>query len=647
MSDSPEQPTVAIAGGGMAGLTAAYYLAKRGYKVTLYETTDRVGGALSAVHGGADFSDQGVNFECSPHMFGDWYNNFFALMREVGVDKSESFQFCPKIGFLQRGEPLKYRWLVNNGSIPDGFKNLFSGVDTPANLFLYWYTIIDILTQDFSDFSQLGNVGDTMSLNGYVITRPWTPERVALFLQEAMVNIWAVDSFLTSIAAFASSARYQAKSPTPTAWITTQSNSYDLIVVPLKKKLEELGVRIEVNTTVLGVTVEATPPNPAKVTRLALQYGAQPEGPGTPPKISTTTVEVDHFIMAVPRFAMAPLIGLSAGASLAGRIGPQQHTPPEGPGIGSNDQALGEPTPPKADLSSLEHSTAADLPRLVLTAPPTIVEYIPELAGADVEGVPLAMLYVPFNKELPDIPLGYVGLSGSEGSLTFINVPYLARRLGAKMVLAIGISKFGGLPAAVDAEGMQDIHRMKDPAAAAIARQIMNEFRHFVSFEEKDIIFDKVVLKTNTHHKLFLNTVGSMLSAPNTHYDRITNLFFAVETRENPVQIATVEGAVIGGLQAAQALWARNPASDNNKNNPVVPIMPTEYSQAELWAMKIGLFPWAVVAKFWSDAEASYVRSSRVGAANALANGAVQFVTAPFWFGLNTIRLLRAIGMAR
>ena len=128
----------------------------------------------------------------------------------------------------------------------------------------------------------------------------------------------------------------------------------------------------------------------------------------------------------------------------------------------------------------------------------------------------------------------------------------------------------------------------------------------FVSLDLKDIIWSKVVLKTNSKHKLYLNTVGNRLTAPNINDDRVANLFFAVETKENPVQIATVEGAVIGGLQAAQALWARNPSSDNNRNNPIVPIMPKAYTQAELWAMKIALTPWAVAAKFWSDAEAAY-----------------------------------------
>jgi hypothetical protein len=201
---------------------------------------------------------------------------------------------------------------------------------------------------------------------------------------------------------------------------------------------------------------------------------------------------------------------------------------------------------------------------------------------------------------------------------------------------------------------------MRDKDTTEIVVEVLEEFIKFVSFDRADIIWSKVVLKTNTNHRLYLNTVGSELTAPNINDDRVANLFFAVETKENPVQIATVEGAVIGGLQAAQALWARNPSSDNNRNNPIVPIMPKAYTQAELWAMKIALAPWAVAAKFWSDAEAAYaaisprgqsgpdpsgrsmVRQPDVsGAANALAQSAMQLVTAPFWFGANTIKLLR------
>ncbi len=37
---------VAIVGGGVAGLTAAYRLKQRGARVVVYEATDRAGGAI-------------------------------------------------------------------------------------------------------------------------------------------------------------------------------------------------------------------------------------------------------------------------------------------------------------------------------------------------------------------------------------------------------------------------------------------------------------------------------------------------------------------------------------------------------------------------------------------------------------------------
>ena len=129
MSNS-SPPSVTVVGGGMAGLTAAYYLARNGCQVTLYEATDRVGGALSAVSYPINGpTGDAVNFECSPHMFGDWYNNFFSLMQEIGVPK-DKFEQAQSIHFLGRageGGHSGYTTLRNNGSIADG-----AGICFPA-----------------------------------------------------------------------------------------------------------------------------------------------------------------------------------------------------------------------------------------------------------------------------------------------------------------------------------------------------------------------------------------------------------------------------------------------------------------------------------------------------------------------------------
>src|SRR5262245_51198458 len=44
-----ERPTIAIAGGGIGGLYAAYLLGRRGFDVTLFEQDDRLGGRIETV----------------------------------------------------------------------------------------------------------------------------------------------------------------------------------------------------------------------------------------------------------------------------------------------------------------------------------------------------------------------------------------------------------------------------------------------------------------------------------------------------------------------------------------------------------------------------------------------------------------------
>lgn len=47
-----ERFTVAIIGAGMAGLTAAFVLGKRGHQVHVFEASSRVGGRIRTLHAG-------------------------------------------------------------------------------------------------------------------------------------------------------------------------------------------------------------------------------------------------------------------------------------------------------------------------------------------------------------------------------------------------------------------------------------------------------------------------------------------------------------------------------------------------------------------------------------------------------------------
>ena len=203
MSQPPALPVAAgapvtIAGGGIAGIAAALTLAERGCTVTLFEAGERLGGCLSAQpQQYPGDTPVAVNYEVSPHMFGEWYDNFFDLVGKAGLERGTHFDSCPKVAFLHPGRPTDYSFLNNNGALDTDLMNIFSGVANPTDMFLYYYTLLGILTQDFS-FGPDHHLRNVQTLNGFIVTRPYITERVAAFFEEALVNIWAVDSFRTS-----------------------------------------------------------------------------------------------------------------------------------------------------------------------------------------------------------------------------------------------------------------------------------------------------------------------------------------------------------------------------------------------------------------------------------------------------------------
>jgi hypothetical protein len=77
-SKDDDPKTVVVFGAGISGLTAAHYLNKRGYKVTVVEPLDTPGGLARSQRVG----DQ-IPTEYSWRGFGPWYHNVYDLTREI------------------------------------------------------------------------------------------------------------------------------------------------------------------------------------------------------------------------------------------------------------------------------------------------------------------------------------------------------------------------------------------------------------------------------------------------------------------------------------------------------------------------------------------------------------------------------------
>ena len=69
--------SVAIIGGGITGLTAAFNLQLRGVPVTLYEGSERIGGVIRTIH------EDGYLAECGPNTILETSPLIGQLIRDV------------------------------------------------------------------------------------------------------------------------------------------------------------------------------------------------------------------------------------------------------------------------------------------------------------------------------------------------------------------------------------------------------------------------------------------------------------------------------------------------------------------------------------------------------------------------------------
>ena len=162
-------PHVYVVGAGISGLTSALRLAQRGYNVTVFEETEEIGGNL------AGLESDGTHYDVYPHMYGVWYDNFWSLAEgDLGLARGEGGAFEPRYTFkvLDRGKFPEYRDLLTVASSDPALKNLFSGVASPAEMFLWAYSYIDGLTYSAVDDGVL----DRISVEGFLRTRR-TPRR--------------------------------------------------------------------------------------------------------------------------------------------------------------------------------------------------------------------------------------------------------------------------------------------------------------------------------------------------------------------------------------------------------------------------------------------------------------------------------------
>jgi hypothetical protein len=547
MARSPDKIKVAIVGGGIAGLTAALRLAQAGCKVTIYEKDSTVGGNL-----GGDKDSDGKFHDVYPHMFGDWYNNFWRLADELGLSRKHDFEPRPTCAFLKAGEFPKLRLLTNNGSPRTALANLTSDIIPVPDMFLAAYSILDLLSQNFNG----DDLVNKQTVNGFMSSRAYATEKMLEMHNIIISNIWAVNSYLTSAFAYQSFAKYQFRRPTPQCWVL-KGDAYTNLIRPLKDKLEALGCDIKINSTVQHVQVRK-----GKIDRICVSENGH-----------VKSDVVDHLILAVPPINLAKLV-MSAET--------------DQPAQGYGDPIVSV----LPNLSELRRIHSEPIPVYDVAFKrklPDIPNYYISLLDSLFD-----MTFVDISRSSADHTVLAVAVSD------FYRLPDDDPLDGAN---AARVSpKDDALPSPVDLSSDQ----LSEQAQQAAKFLILRELHHYVPFrlgdhwkdQKSDVDWDNSFYHSNKDHPLFLNEVGSRDWSPKVWDSRLPNLYFAGDYCLNPIDIATVEAGVVSGLQAAKAL-----AHNERLDAKIEIILPEFYPESAMAMWKVALFPYAAAAKCWSDAQ--------------------------------------------
>jgi hypothetical protein len=288
-------PRVTIAGGGIAGLTAALRLAQRGYEVTVYEQKSYLGGDLGSRPG-----PDGVDLDVYPHMYGAWYHNFWRLVEEVnGTGRETLFAPFSSVKQLRRGEFPRFTTLTELYSARHVLNNLFSGAGPVADMFVFGFSTIDLLAERVWPTM----LPDNVSVGGFLDARPYITKRAADAVNSFITNVWAVPSHLVSAEDYRTYLEYCLADHNPAFWLARGPASRQ-VIAPLTRALEEAGVEITRGVQVTGVSCRD-----GRAQEVSLQRTRHHERSGTWAGVGRSWVEeVDELVLAVPAPALSKIV---------------------------------------------------------------------------------------------------------------------------------------------------------------------------------------------------------------------------------------------------------------------------------------------------------------------------------------------------
>lgn len=271
---------VLVIGGGLAGMTAAYELARRGCSTTLIEGSDRLGGKA-----GASIVDGNVE-EHGYHIFPAWYQNVWRLVDELGV--RDRFEDVHDFHQLRPGQYPSYLTFRNLTSARYFVHNLRAGVMSVPEAFLFFYAALDLMTQPYRYRAEL----DQITVTGFLRSRFYETESVANQFEDLMLKGISVPIYEVSAMTMRNTMRYWLRYPIPMHRIL-KTDLQSGLIRPFEERLTQHGCTIE---TELRAVRLVTGQGRIESVILRAETGEEQERP------------VDTVVLAVPPEQVVELI---------------------------------------------------------------------------------------------------------------------------------------------------------------------------------------------------------------------------------------------------------------------------------------------------------------------------------------------------
>lgn len=279
---------ITIVGGGLAGMIAALKLsdAQRGCNVTLYESSHRLGGKA-----GSDFVD-GYWIDHGFHIYPQWYVNLWRIIDDIGF--RENYVPLTILNQLEAGQFPDFKYTDNLASIKTFPHNLFSGIMPVPDMFLFFYTGLDLMSQKF----ERGVFLDEISFSGFVHSRWYADEDAVHEFQDLLLKVASAPTYRFSTMTMQNLLNFWTKYPDPMYHITN-GPLQEKFITPIQRQLEQQGVTIKFFHKLTAINAERGDDGLARAKTLIFEQTQHQE---------QIAVDVSNLILALQPVDIIPLL---------------------------------------------------------------------------------------------------------------------------------------------------------------------------------------------------------------------------------------------------------------------------------------------------------------------------------------------------